>query len=358
MSVMNECNVFAESYSGEIWDCESPEEAIGKIVDNCAPSEILVGDVIFIEAGKKRQVKASDYAPNLAEYLQERAFEETYEDVAENWLSDEAGNAELQKAFCTWLDDYLTRTNDQPDFYDITCSQPMACRITALTDDDFEWVEEPYSRVLNLLHDIAAGPNKVRNWVVVEGWVSRVAEAGINLGKLERLIKAMPTLAYDALYLRLSGDEDRTLNKQFLNELLKDQHEFIPLIEFLHQVVFGELSELFYGEDKSNDTLNEKQAQLDLAKATALDWCNKNPEWVPFSAIKDDIDRYFVTWDDLSPLEKMLWESEQKWREYAVRKCRVERGFISSEGRFYSHLSHVPSGYASESVFKTGGANV
>jgi hypothetical protein len=97
----------------------------------------------------------------------------------------------------------------------------------------------------------------------------------------------------------------------------------------------------------------------DQAAKHALDWCAKNTKWKRICDIKDS-DALMKTWEELPAKVRKEWEREYPsdpkyaWQEFGSAPCKVEFGFISGKGEFYSDVLAVPHLHNLMMIFKVG----
>ncbi len=89
------------------------------------------------------------------------------------------------------------------------------------------------------------------------------------------------------------------------------------------------------------------------ALAHSVKWCAKRPAWVPIYWL-DDTEQYYVQWDELSAKDKEHWETEYAFDEFATKRCKIETGFISGKGEFFSDVRAVPFAHNLMMVFRVG----
>jgi hypothetical protein len=91
----------------------------------------------------------------------------------------------------------------------------------------------------------------------------------------------------------------------------------------------------------------------------ALKWCNSRPTWMRICDINNTAHLY-KKWKEIPLLEQKTWVERYKvcaqeaWEEFAVKPCRVDFGFISGEGVFYSCINEVPLMHNIMMVFRVG----
>lgn len=97
-----------------------------------------IGEVATIWEGDPDLKTASHFTPNMAEYLQERAYDELGE-VTDSWEFSEKEDKSLQNAVNKAVDDWATANNMQPKFYSVENVREIQVRFTN-EDGDFEVV--------------------------------------------------------------------------------------------------------------------------------------------------------------------------------------------------------------------------
>ncbi len=94
---------------------------------------------------------------------------------------------------------------------------------------------------------------------------------------------------------------------------------------------------------------------VEQASQHAAAWCAKHPAWLRICDLGDiDCDQFYVQWHELSARDQKDWGSEYAYREFAIRKSKVEMGFISGKGEFYSDVLDVPLFHNLMQVIRVG----
>lgn len=93
----------------------------------------------------------------------------------------------------------------------------------------------------------------------------------------------------------------------------------------------------------------------------ALEWCEKNTEWKRICDIPNS-DALYKTWKELPAKVRKAWErqygdysAEDAWSEFGRGVCKVDYGFIGTDGVFYPQITDVPLNVNSCQVFRVGG---
>ena len=92
---------------------------------------------------------------------------------------------------------------------------------------------------------------------------------------------------------------------------------------------------------------------VEQAKRHADEWCAKRSAWMPICDL-GETDQYYVQWGELKRADKDYWESEYGYNEFAIKRCKIEFGFMSGKGEFYSDAMHVPCGHNFMMLFRVG----
>lgn len=94
---------------------------------------------------------------------------------------------------------------------------------------------------------------------------------------------------------------------------------------------------------------------VEQASQHAAEWCAKHPAWLRICDLGDiDSNQFYVQWHELSDRDRKGWGSEYAYEEFAIRKSKVEMGFISGKGEFYSNVLDVPMWHNLMQVVRVG----
>lgn len=228
---MTKYNCYAKSRNEEIWNADTPDEAISEVLEDLHET-IMDGDIIFIGCGIKGNIQGSNYAPDLADFLTERADEECPEDVSHNWLTDRDTNEELQAEFEHWLNGWLDKRGLQPTFWTVTNHSHAAYRITWTDESDVRYKEEKHPNLLYIIsligHDNALKMSVHPCWEQVAG--------DFDIPHLEQLASQLNDSEQDEL---VCGPKDRQLRAI-------SRHKLNPLTDFMNAAFVGDLRTLFF----------------------------------------------------------------------------------------------------------------
>lgn len=80
----------------------------------------------------------------------------------------------------------------------------------------------------------------------------------------------------------------------------------------------------------------------------ASEWCERHPGWMRICDIPNT-DALYLTWEELPRKVRAAWErdfhssAENAWREFGHGVCKVDVGFIGTDGVFYPRITDVPT---------------
>ncbi|WP_314439466.1 hypothetical protein [Massilia timonae] len=94
---------------------------------------------------------------------------------------------------------------------------------------------------------------------------------------------------------------------------------------------------------------------VEQASQHAAAWCAKHPAWLRICDLGDiDGNQFYVQWHELSARDQKGWGSEYAYNEFAIKAQKVEMGFISGKGEFYSEVLDVPPFHNLMQVIRVG----
>lgn len=137
------------SENGEEYRHEDLEEAVYAIIEDDADLE--VGYVISVWEGKCRFRKASSYAPDVFEDMQNQAYDEL-PDFADNWPNvTKDQSKELVDSINELIDKWADKYNQQPAFGLMSNCKERFFKITKMaemaSDIEYEETHEPVDAV-------------------------------------------------------------------------------------------------------------------------------------------------------------------------------------------------------------------
>ncbi|EOZ8645445.1 hypothetical protein ACQWTT_001196 [Acinetobacter baumannii] len=94
---------------------------------------------------------------------------------------------------------------------------------------------------------------------------------------------------------------------------------------------------------------------VSIASQNALNWIKTHPAWIRICDLPCGYcETLYVQWHELSNSEKEYWGSEYAFDEFATKRLKVAKGFITDKNNFYSKITDVPWGEDLMTVFKIG----
>lgn len=107
----------------------------------------------------------------------------------------------------------------------------------------------------------------------------------------------------------------------------------------------------------------EREPMHEKIFRVAMEWCAKNPQWTRICDLPQT-DFLYKTWKELPHAARRSWErdygssAESAWREFGRAPCKVQYGFIGTDGVFYPQITDVPININSCQVFKITPAEI
>lgn len=101
----------------------------------------------------------------------------------------------------------------------------------------------------------------------------------------------------------------------------------------------------------------DQEYTVEQAAAHAKTWCDKHG-WKRICDIPDS-DSLYYAWEELPQKERAYWirrfgeySAKDAWAEFGPKRCKVEAGYITGAGEFYTDILDVPRFHNVMMVFK------